>query len=58
MTTRYIVTTTNGPDDVGADEMKTGPGGTLEFWTGGRLVIAYAPHAWVSAEYEGQEEGD
>ena len=53
MNNRYTVKTASREvEDVGADYAMVGNGGVLEFWTEGRLDVAYAPHAWVFAQHE------
>lgn len=58
MSHRYTVKTATRLEEVGADYMKVGNGGALEFWADGRLDVAYARHAWVTAEHEHEEETD
>lgn len=41
---------------VEAERMHLSEEGTLSFWNGPQLVMAYSPHAWRSCSYEGTVE--
>jgi hypothetical protein len=43
--------------DVGADEMRVGHGGALEFYIEGRLEIVYAPGQYIVGTF-GYQEGN
>lgn len=49
----FVETPDQGTHDVGADRMEFHPSGSLVFLDeDGALLLAYAPHAWVTVTYE------